>query len=283
MRKLYLIIAVLLVGLVAAGCGMWAQAGSSRKPAGTYVSPNPAPAATPDSRTVTLYFADFQAQYVMPEQRKVVPGERSLPAVVVDELLKGPEDPYLHRGIPAGITINGVNHDPASGTVVVDFSRSLIDKFPGGSAGSSMFFGSLIFSLTDLEGVEQVAITVEGQTPEYLDQVEISGAATRGPTRTYPVFIDQDRARWLQQETEQGRQAWRLDPLKVAQFDGKMFGFTSIDQFKLISRVNQGEYSGIGEARVEAIHDGQGYIIELIQPVKSGEKGIWLINSIWEK
>lgn len=84
----------------------------------------------------------------------------------------------------------------------------------------------------------------------------------------------------LQDFVDEGHQPWRLDPLLVAQFDGRnKYGFESTDEFSLLSE-RFGEYAGTYLADVEVKHDDQTYDILLIQPIKIGEGGIWSISSI---
>jgi len=88
----------------------------------------------------------------------------------------------------------------------------------------------------------------------------------------------------LQKSVDEGSQPWRLDPHMVALNEGTSLGFSQAsDTFTLISKVEQGEYSGAGEATVEARHQDSTYVIQLIQPVKQGDKGIWVINSVAKK
>jgi len=70
----------------------------------------------------------------------------------------------------------------------------------------------------------------------------------------------------------------------VALSEGTSLGFSQTsDTFTLISKVEQGEYSGVGEATVEARHKDSTYVIQLIQPVTQGTKGIWVINNVAKK
>lgn len=83
-----------------------------------------------------------------------------------------------------------------------------------------------------------------------------------------------------QKAVDQGQQPWRLDPYEVAKSEGISLGFTANDSFKLLSKKAMGEYSGTGEAEVEAVHNGVTYIIQLIQPLGPGQNSIWAINSV---
>lgn len=87
-----------------------------------------------------------------------------------------------------------------------------------------------------------------------------------------------------QSSVDSGSQPWRLDPLTVAITESPKYGFdASNDTFSLTEKIELGEFSGTGEATVEAVHQAETYNIQLIQPVKQGSQGIWAINSISKK
>ncbi|MFH2105366.1 MAG: hypothetical protein ABII72_03980 [Parcubacteria group bacterium] len=88
----------------------------------------------------------------------------------------------------------------------------------------------------------------------------------------------------MQKSVDEGSQPWRLDPYMVALSDGAELGFNQAeDSFTLTSKIESGEYSGAGEATVEAKHKDVTYIIQLMQPVDQGDGGIWVINSVAKK
>lgn len=87
-----------------------------------------------------------------------------------------------------------------------------------------------------------------------------------------------------QSAVDDGNDLWRLDPYEVAKRDSVDYGFNQHeDVYTLISKIDIGDYSGTGEATVEVRHGEILYIIQLIQPIKQGEKGIWALNSIVKK
>ena len=98
------------------------------------------------------------------------------------------------------------------------------------------------------------------------------------------VENDLENLEKIQESVNNGSQPWRLDPYTVAITDGVELGFNQEkDAFTLVSKTEMGEYSGTGEAEVEAVHDETTYIIQLIQPIEQGDKGIWAINNVREK
>lgn len=243
----------------------------------------PAPEGIPEQTTVTLYYPDRQAQHVIPEERPVsINSGESLPNVVIRELLAGPEDPYLHAAFPKDVQLLSV--ELTDGTVAVDLSteasRAGGSLLSTGSAGEMMALKSLIFSLTDLPGVESVEILIDGKTGGSVGgHVVLEEPVGRGPILAWPPFLDQDRAAWLQAKVDQGEQAWRLDPLEVARHDGRMFGFQLDDRFQIIDRRQE---EGKQKASIEATRQGSSYQLTLVQPVKGNAEGIWMIEGIKE-
>jgi len=219
---------------------------------------------------MTLYFADFQAQYVVPEDREIVLGDRPAYVAAVEELLRGPQDRFLSATLAKGTRLLGITVDGDLATV--NFSREFRDNHPGGSAGEAMTIESLVYTLTELPGIARVQILVEEQVLETLGHFELIEPIARGGIKTYPVFVDMDRQAWLQRLTDEGQALWRLDPVEVARRDGRMAGFRLEDSFTL---KEQGK-----EAVVGVSHENAQYVIRLAQPVRSGIGGIWTIVSV---
>ncbi len=126
---------------------------------------SPEPAAT--TAELTLYFSDDQAMYLLPEKRKVAIGEgESIAEAVVRELIKGPSGAGLKRTIPPETSLLSLSVE--NGVAGVNFSRGIQDSRYGGSAGESMLIYSIVNSLTELPGINQVQILVEGKKIESL-------------------------------------------------------------------------------------------------------------------
>lgn len=242
--------------------------------AGGCLRPAPENVTGPVGRAalVTLYFADHQAQFTVPEDRWIDLSDRALAVRVLEELAAGPRSHGLRLTLPPGTRVLGV--EIAGGVARADFSRELVENHPGGSAGEAMTLRSLIFTLTDLEDVEGVTILVEGEAIGLLaGHVELGENMGRAGILAWPVFPDPARAAWLQARAYAGEETWRRDPLEVARSDGRMAGFRRGDAFRLVSRDGSA-------AVVEATHAGRAYTIRLEQPVKAGPEGIWMITAI---
>jgi hypothetical protein len=91
---------------------------------------------------------------------------------------------------------------------------------------------------------------------------------------------DTNRVSSIQQETDGGKNAWRLNPATVALAENAgAFGLNSGDQYQVKT-----SDTSKGTAMVSVSHavDGQtkNYSVELSQPGKKGSSGIWTIVRI---
>ncbi|MBI2875151.1 MAG: GerMN domain-containing protein [Firmicutes bacterium] len=238
-------------------------------PAGETPEIVPKPAA--DQKTVTLYFADFQAQFVVPEEREVsLTGSKTLPEAVMEEILAGPRDPYLTSPIPKGTRL--LSLEVNNGIAYVNLSRFMV----GGTAGESMVINSIVNSMVELQGIEKVQILIEGKASDTVGgHVILEEPIGRGPILAYPIFIDEQRVQWLQQRADDGVETWRKDPMEVARRDGRMLRFTLDTVYQELSRKD-------GVVILETTADGKSYRLELRQPVRQSDGGIWIINNIEE-
>jgi len=107
-----------------------------------------------DRTNVTLFFADGDAEYLVPVSRTVSKDEAT-PQALLDSLLAGPTDGSgLTTPIPADTTVNSVTQDGTSLTV---------DLGGGYSADAPFLTHEAVFqSLRSWPGVEDVFISVDG-------------------------------------------------------------------------------------------------------------------------
>lgn len=83
----------------------------------------------------------------------------------------------------------------------------------------------------------------------------------------------------IQTAVDQGRNLWRLDPIRTAQVVGKLFGLEGIDRYTLIQRYYE-RASDLHHATVRVKHGSCNYVLDLYQPVKQGSRGIWVLQDI---
>lgn len=258
---------VVVLMLLTAGCTALLEAQEADE------VPDVTPDPPSDDNEVILYFSDYQAQHAVPELRRVRRvGDEPLARTVVRELIAGPEDPHLLRALPADTSIISV--EIVDDIVYVNLSEHMQQIY--GSAGEMMAVGSLVYSLTELADVQRVQILIEGKKTETLGgHVYVQEPLDRGRVLTHPIFLDEDRAEWLQEQADLGKQAFRTDPVQAARFDGRMVGLTGSEHYHLME---VDEDAGTAQVLVE--RDDEQYLLELRQPADRGEGGIWMISSV---
>jgi len=257
--------------LAASGCTPQASGSVPKEPI--------APVPSKESVTLVLYFGDDQAMEILPERRTVqVPSDPNqrppMEKLVVEELLKGPQDSLLRKTLPPEARLLSIQ--VTDGLALVNFSKEIQTKHWGGSAGESMTIRSLVNSLTELPSIQKVQILVEGKKVEtvagHFDATEpFSREVLKGDFFTSP-----ERAKALQERVDKGQDAWRKDPIEVAKYEGPARGLLANAEYKLVTK-------GQGTATIEVNSSGKTYTVTLNQPQKQGDGGIWVIKTISAK
>jgi len=122
-------------------------------------------ASTLNKTTVTLYFSDSDAMYVVPERREIeFRDEKDIPEETFKALMEGPRTEGLHPVIPKGTKLYSIKVE--DGLAVVDLSKEFVDNSPGGTASEAMTLGGIVNTLTELEGIEKVQFLIEGEKRE---------------------------------------------------------------------------------------------------------------------
>ncbi len=146
-----------------------------------YITSTPAePQPPPALATVTLYFADSQAQYLVAERREVPLSKPSLAELVFDELLAGPRRPDLLPTIPAGTRLRSLIMFRE--IAQLNLSAQFRENYTGGSAFEQMALYSIVNSLTELSGINSVFFLLENvPQPAILGHIDTSQPLTRRP------------------------------------------------------------------------------------------------------
>ena len=111
-------------------------------------------------------------------------------------------------------------------------------------------------------------------------KLKIPSDPTAIPSKGSGFSLDLDLARYYQSQVDSGKEVWRLNPVEVAkrELEGRS-GISSEDDFRIIS-----EDRLAGDVMVEiAKKDGSLYLAEIIQPIKRGTGGIWMVKSLKNK
>ncbi len=111
------------------------------------------PTEPPAVTTVTLYFSDDQAQYLVPEIREVTITGQRLVEITFNELMKGPRNTDLRPTIPKGTELSLVMFQDVAQLFLSTHFR---DNHTGGSAAEMMTLYSIVNTLADLPEVSKV-------------------------------------------------------------------------------------------------------------------------------
>lgn len=132
-------------------------------------------------KTITLYFSDSQAMYVVAEKREVVLAEGDLlEEVIFNELMKGPTVKDLRSAIPKGTRLLSIS--TKDGLCTVNLSSEFVDNSPGGTASERMTLDSVVNSLTELDYVKKVQFLIDGKKREIYTHAEFDKPFTRNET-----------------------------------------------------------------------------------------------------
>lgn len=116
----------------------------------------------PAELSVTLYFYDENAEYLMKESRNITASNNdSIEKYVVEELIKGP----TQNGLVATLDKESklISVQTKDNTCFVNFSSDFIEKNTGGSTKEAGAIYSIVNSLTELEGIDKVQFLIEGK------------------------------------------------------------------------------------------------------------------------
>ncbi len=172
-KKIRSMLFILMMGmmLVLAGCNP--ENGTQESSSSTMSSSSSSSSSTASSsaagtakssdqavtRKITVYFPDENGEKLIAETRTI--HSKAVCEDAVEELLKGPEKKGSFAIFPKKTKLIGVTLK--NGTAKVNFNRALKEDFTGGSTGEEMLVGSLVDTLTAIEGVKNVQILIEGK------------------------------------------------------------------------------------------------------------------------
>ena len=126
-----------------------------------------------ESTTLTLYFSDAKGAYLISERRSLPFTEQELlPKQVLQLLMAGPQSEGLEPLIPAGSTLLDINVD--EGLCSVDFNADFYNNRPPGQRAEQLTILSIVNSLCELSGVNQVQFYLEGAPMERYSHLNLS-------------------------------------------------------------------------------------------------------------
>ena len=97
------------------------------------------------------------------------------------------------------------------------------------------------------------------------------------------VGLDYNKALKWQQNVDEGREQWRLDPLQVAKNEGKQFyGLKDNANFTIIRKLSSSQIARHGQIDLEVIQNGKRYVMILVRPFGSDAGAIWTTYRVYE-
>ena len=119
---------------------------------------------------IVLYFVNEEyvltgsdkLKKILPIEREVTVGEKSLESIVLSELQKKPDDPNMSTALE---NIKILSVDTAENIAYVNLSG---EKLSGGSLQEDLVLHQIVYSLTELKDIEAVQILVDGSKRETL-------------------------------------------------------------------------------------------------------------------
>ncbi len=137
-------------------------------------------------KEITLYFADSQAMYMVPEKRSVLVKKDIEDAefyrIILEELIKGPGSENLYRTIPEEVKVEYIEVE--GDLLKVDFSEEMHTKHWRGAAGEAMTVNSIANTMTEFETIKRVMPTVDGG-PLSIEHMVVEEPLTRNDSIIY--------------------------------------------------------------------------------------------------
>lgn len=143
------------------------------------------------STELTLYFASADGMSVVAENREVYYSRNvSLEKLVMEQLLKGPEDDRLLSALPKDTKLNSISISD-NGVCIANFDASLETTVTGVTENVTLY--SIVNSLTELDSIKQVQILVNGETPHISNvDVDLSTAVSRNDNIINYTSLDEE-------------------------------------------------------------------------------------------
>lgn len=120
-----------------------------------------------------LYFSDANHHFLLTEKRTVpYLDPETLPEYVVEQLILGPQTPGMVSALPLGTAIWEVTVD--NGICAVDFNEDFYRNRPQDEQAEQLALLSVVNSLCELDGINQVQFYVEGRKLDFYEKLSIN-------------------------------------------------------------------------------------------------------------
>lgn len=135
---------------------------------------------------ILLYYSDANHRCLLTEKRTVPYLEpEKLPDYVVEQLIRGPQTPGMVSALPQGTVKWEVTVD--NGICAVDFNEDFYRNRPKDEQAEQLALLSVVNSLCELDGVNQVQFYVEGRKRTIYERLDISSPYSMDTSVVGPV------------------------------------------------------------------------------------------------
>ena len=95
--------------------------------------------------------------------------------------------------------------------------------------------------------------------------------------------LDYNKVIKWQQNVDEGRELWRLDPMEVAKREGKLYyGLGDKAQFKIVRQLSSSSIARHGQIDLQVTQNGKNYTMILVRPLGSDDGAIWTTYKVYE-
>lgn len=180
-RIVSLLALILFSALLVSGCGLDNGKNSTpsapAKPAEQAGDQGKTPGSGMEGKQVVVYFPTRDAMYLMPESRKILPGQEPMRSSI-EILIAGPEKRDVAAIVPPGVVLRSIS--VKEHIAYVDFNNAIIKNNPGGSTTELLLVGAIVNTLTEFPDIAGVRILVEGKQVQTLTgHVDVGGVLGR--------------------------------------------------------------------------------------------------------
>lgn len=117
----------------------------------------------PEQMEVTLYFADADLLYLRPEKR-TLETKYGIEKAVAEAVIAGPQTKDYLPSVTDDVKVISASVADGSTTCVVDLSKEFALNNTGGSSAETFAIYSIVNSLCQLPGIDNVKINIEGDS-----------------------------------------------------------------------------------------------------------------------
>jgi hypothetical protein len=116
-----------------------------------------------------------------------------------------------------------------------------------------------------------------------IKEASVTAKPGKPDTGSGVVGLDYNKVIKWQQNVDEGRELWRLDPMQVAKNEGKQYyGFRDNAQYTIIRKLSSSPIARHGQIDMQVSQNGKKYTMILVRPLGSDKGAIWTTYRVYE-